>query len=157
MSEPILVLAPLRAGAADAARTAIAALDEPFARVPGTHLARLQVLRPPPRRFRGRTRHYLLLAADHDGPMEQWLAAAARELAPALAHCAFWPGAENPAEVVRWARARGVQAGFSVVGSPHASVEEVGEALVLRERVTALAAQTTVRDDAALQAAWRAW
>jgi hypothetical protein len=43
------------------------------------------------------------------------------------------------------------------VGSPHASVEEVGEALVLRERVTALAAQTTVRDDAALQAAWRAW
>ena len=96
MSAPILVLAPLREGEADAARAAIAALEEPFARVPGTHLARVQVLRPPPRRFRGRTRHYMLLAADHDGPVEPWLAAAARELAPALAHCAFWPGAEDP-------------------------------------------------------------
>jgi hypothetical protein len=157
VSEPILVLAPLRDGEADAARAAIAALHEPFARVAGTHLARLQVLRPPPRRFRGRTRHYLLLAADHDGPVEPWLAAAGRELAPALAHCAFWPGPDDPAEIVRWARARELRAGFSVVGSPHASVEEVGEALALRERVAALAAQTTVRGDAALQAAWRAW
>ena len=101
MSAPILVLAPLRDGEADATRAALAALHEPFARVPGTHLARVQVLRPPPRRFRGRTRHYLLLAADHDGPVEPWLAAAARELAPALAHCAFWPGADDPAEIVR--------------------------------------------------------
>ena len=157
MSAPILVLAPLRDGEADAARAAIAALDEPFARVPGTHLARVQVLRPPPRRFRGRTRHYLLLAADHDGLVEPWLAAAGRELAPVLVHCAFWPGADDPAEVVRWARAREVQAGFSVVGSPHASVEEIGAALALRERVAALAAQTTVLDNAALQATWRAW
>jgi len=157
VSAPILVLAPLRDGEADAARAAIAALDEPFARVPGTHLARVQVLRPPPRRFRGRTRHYLLLAADHDGLVEPWLAAAGRELAPALVHCAFWPGADDPAEVVRWARAREVHAGFSVVGSPHASVEEVGAALALRERLAALAAQTTVLDNAALQATWRAW
>ena len=157
MSAPILVLAPLRDGEADSARAAIDALDEPFARVPGTHLARLQVLRPPPRRFRGRTRHYVLLAADHDGPVEPWLADAARELEPVLTHCAFWPGADDPAEVVRWALAREVHAGFSVVGSPHATVEEVGHALRLRERVAALAAQTTVLDDAALQAAWRAW
>jgi hypothetical protein len=157
LSSAILVLAPLRDGEAKAARAAIAALDEPFARVPGTHLARVQVLRPPPRRFRGRTRHYLLLAADHDGPAEPWLAAAGRELAPVLAHCAFWPGADNPAEVVRWARAREVHAGFSVVGSPHASDEVVGDAPALRERIAALAAQTTVLDDAALQAAWRAW
>jgi hypothetical protein len=157
MSAPILVLAPLRVGEADGARAAIAALDEPFARVPGTHLARLQVLRPPPRRFRGRTCHYVLLAADHDGPVEPWLAAAARELDSVLGHCAFWPGADDPAEVVRWARARELHAGFSVVGAPHASVEEVGRALALRERVAALAARTTVLDDAALQAAWRAW
>jgi len=157
VSAPILVLAPLRDGEADGARAAIAALDEPFARVPGTHLARVQVLRPPPRRFRGRTRHYLLLAADHDGLVEPWLAAAGRELAPVLVHCAFWPGADNPAEVVRWARAREVHAGFSVVGSPHASAAEVGAALALRQRVAALAAQTTVLDNAALQATWRAW
>ena len=157
MSAPILVLAPLRDGEADSARAAIDALDEPFACVPATHLARLQVLRPPARRFRGRTRHYVLLAADHDGPVEPWLAAAAHELESVLTHCAFWPGADDPAEVVRWALAREVHAGFSVVGSPHATVEEVGDALRLRERVAALAAQTTVLDDAALQAAWRAW
>ncbi len=157
MSAPILVLAPLRDGEADGARAAIAALDEPFACVPGTHLARLQVLRPPPQRFRGRTRHYVLLAADHDGAAEPWLAAAARELDSVLAHCAFWPGAADPAEVVRWARARELHAGFSVVGAPHASVEQVGEALALRERLAALAAQAAILDDAALQAAWRAW
>jgi hypothetical protein len=157
VSAPILVLAPLRDGEAEGARACIAALDQPFARVPGTHLARVQVLRPPPRRFRGRTRHYLLLAADHDGPVEPWLAAAARELDSVLTHCAFWPGAGDPAEVVRWARARELHAGFSVVGAPHASVDEVGEALALRERVAALAARATVLDDAELQAAWRAW
>jgi hypothetical protein len=156
VSTPILVLAPLRDGEAAAAIAAIASLDQPFARVPGTHLARLQVLRPPPRRFRGRTRHYLLLATAHDGPVEPWLAAAARELAPALAHCAFFPGADDPAAVVRWARARELRAGFSVVGSPKATVKEVCEALKLRERVAALAARTPVLDDAALQAAWRA-
>jgi hypothetical protein len=157
LSAPILVLAPLREGEAESARAAIAALGEPFADVPGTHLARVQVLRPPPRRFRGRTRHYVLLAADHDGLVEPWLAAAARELDPVLAHCAFWPGPDDPAEVVRWARARELHAGFSVVGAPHASVDEVGRALALRERVAALAALTTGLDDAALRAAWRAW
>jgi hypothetical protein len=156
MSAPIVVLAPLRAGEADAARAAIAALDQPFARVPGTHLARVQVLHPPPRRFRGRTHHYLLLAADHDGPPEPWLAAAARELEPALAHCAFWPGAHDPAEVVRWARARELRVGFSVVGSPHATVQEVGEALALRARLSAFAARTAGLDDRALHAAWEA-
>ena len=80
MSSAFILLAPLRGGEAEAARAAIRALDAPFARVPGTHLARVQVLRPPPRRFRGRTRHYVLLAADHDGPVEPWLAAAAREI-----------------------------------------------------------------------------
>ena len=156
LSAPIVLLAPLRAGEADAARVAIAALDEPFARVPGTHLARLQVLRPPPRRFRGRTKHYLLLAADHDGPLEPWLAAAARELDSVLAHCAFWPGAADVAEVIRWARAREVSVGFSVVGSPHATVEEVREALALREELGRFAAETAGLDDAALHAAWLA-
>jgi hypothetical protein len=154
LSSPIVVLAPLRAGEEDAARAAIAALDEPFARVPGTHLARLQVLRPPPRRFRGRTRHYLLLAADHDGPVEPWLVAAARELESVLAHCAFWPSAADAVAVVRWARAREVRVGFSVVGSPRATVEQVGKALALRERLARFAAETSGLDDAALHAAW---
>ena len=146
MSAAFILLAPLRGGEADAARAAIGALDEPFARVPGTHLARVQVLE-------GR---HLLLAADHDGPLEAWLKAAARELDAVLAHCAFWPGADNLAEVVTWARDRSLPAGFSVVGSPHATVEDVGEALALRERLARFAAETEGLDDAALHAAWRA-
>jgi hypothetical protein len=141
LSAPIVVLAPLRGGEADAARAAIAALDRPFAHVPGTHLARVQVLRPPARRFRGQPRDYLLLAADHDGPVEQWLAAVARELDAVLSHCAFWPGCSDAAEVVRWARARELRVGFSIVGAPDATVEEVSEALKLRERLGRLAAR----------------
>jgi hypothetical protein len=98
----------------------------------------------------------LLLAADHDGPLEPWLLATARELDTVLAHCAFWPGADNAPEVVRWARERSLPAGFSVVGSPHATVEQVGEALALRERLARFAAETEGLDDAALHAAWRA-
>jgi hypothetical protein len=156
VSSAVLVLAPVLAGRADAARAAIDRLREPFARVPGTHMARVQVLKPPARRFRGRTGHYVLLAADHDGPPEPWLAAAGRELEPVLAHCAFWPGAGDAAAVVRWARARELRVGFSVVGSPQASVDDVLEALQLREHVLDVAARAADLDDAALQAAWAA-
>jgi hypothetical protein len=149
-----ILMAPLRGGEEDNARAAIAALDEPFARVPGTHLARLQVLRPPPRRFRGRTRYYLLLAADHDGPVDTWLAAAARELDAVLAHCAFWPGAGDVDEVVRWAKARQLHSGFWIVGAPDATVEEVGEALALRARLTRFAAETEGLTDDELRARW---
>jgi hypothetical protein len=146
VSSAFILVAPLRGGEADAAREAIRTLDQPFARVPGTHLARVQVLED----------RRLLVAADHDGPLEPWLAAAARELDSVLAHCAFWPGADNPAEVVSWARERSLPAGFSVVGSPHATVEQVGEALALRERLARFAAETEGLDDAALHAAWKA-
>jgi hypothetical protein len=146
VSAAFILLAPLRGGEADAARAAIGALDQPFGRVPGTHLARVQVLED----------RHLLLAADYDAPLEPWLQAAARELDAVLAHCAFWPGADNPAELMSWARDRSLPAGFSVVGSPHATVEEVGEALALRERLARFAADTEGLDDAALHAAWRA-
>ena len=154
LSAAFILLAPLRGGEDGAARAAIRALDQPFARVPGTHLARLQVLRPPPRRFRGRTRYYLLLAADHDGPLEPWLAGVAQALEPVLAHCAFWPGAANRDEVVRWARDRELRAGFSIVGAPDATVEEVGEALELRARLTRFAADTAGLSDDELHARW---
>jgi hypothetical protein len=156
VSAAVLVLAPVLAGRADAARAAIRGLREPFARVPGTHMARVQVLKPPARRFRGRTGHYVLLAADHDGPPEPWLAAAGRALEPVLVECAFWPGAGDPAAVVRWARARELRVGFSVVGSPEASVDDVLDALRVREHVLDVAARAADLDDAALQAAWAA-
>src|SRR5437764_10727992 len=58
VSRPLILLAALRAGEDMAAKQAIAALDEPFAHIDGTHLARVQVLRPPARRWRGRPRPY---------------------------------------------------------------------------------------------------
>jgi len=140
-----ILLAPLRGGEADAARDAIAALGAPFEQVAGTHLARMQVLED----------RQLLVAADHDGDLEPWLLAAARVLAPVLAHCAFWPGLDNPAEVLDWARDRLLPAGFSVVGSPHATVAEVREALALRERLARFAAQSEGLDAQALFAASR--
>jgi hypothetical protein len=146
VSSAFILLAPLRGGEADAARAAIAALDEPFARVPGTHLARVQVL----------DGVELLVAADYDGEREPWLEAAARELEPVLAHCAAWPGTEERAQLLRWAGERELAAGFSVVGAPRATVEEIGAALALRERLARFAAETDGFDDEALHAAWRA-
>jgi hypothetical protein len=147
VSAALILLAQLRGGEAEAARAAIAALDEPFREVPGTHLARVQVLED----------RQLLLAADYDGPLEPWLVAAAGKLDPVLSHCAFWPGADKPAEVVEWARERSFPAGFSVVGAPYATVEEIGDALRLRERLARFAVESEGLDDDALHAAWKAW
>ena len=101
----LVVLARVRAGEADAARDAIAehwerAPASPFAAVSGTHLARLQVLKPPARRGMRGTRECVLLAADVDAPLAPWLerfrAAAAEPLDAVLGHCAFYPGASGP-------------------------------------------------------------
>jgi hypothetical protein len=139
VSRPLVLLAALRDGEEEAARDALRALGEPFARVPGTHLVRVQVLQPPARRWRGRPRPYLLLAAEHDGAAEPWLAAAARELDAVLAHCAFWPGAADPAEVARWACERTVDVGFSVVATG-ATVDQIGAALRRQAEVRAMIA-----------------
>jgi hypothetical protein len=147
VSAALIVLAELRRGEAEAARAAIDALDEPFRDVPGTHLARVQVLED----------RQLLLAADYDGALEPWLIAAAGQLDSVLSHCAFWPGADKPAEVVDWARERSFPAGFSVVGTPYATVEEIGEALRLRERLARFAVESQGLSDEALHAAWKAW
>jgi hypothetical protein len=156
VTEPLVILAPLREGHADAARAAIRALREPFADVPGTHLARLQILRPRARRFRGRPRAYVLLGAEHDGPRDEWLAAAAPGLEAVFAHCAFWPGAGDRAAVAQWASDHELRVGFSVVGAPDATVDEVRRALDLRARLAALALEAEGLGDAALQARWRA-
>jgi hypothetical protein len=47
--------------------------------------------------------------------------------------------------------------GFSVIGSPDATLAEVSAALALREEVGAFAERTQRMDPAALHAAWRAW
>ena len=163
--EALTLLAPLRVGAADAARAAVTALGagdgSPFADVPGTHLVRVQVVHPPARRFRGSPGDYLLLAADVDAPLRRWLREACLtipgELDAVLSTCAFWPGAARLALVERWVERHRLPVGFSVIGSPQAPVARVREALALRERLRTLAADAEGATAAAVYDAWRRW
>ena len=160
-----MLLARVRAGEAEAARAAIedhwCAGSSPFAAVPGTHLARLQVLRPPARRGRRGTREHVLLAADADAPLRAWLecfrVVAAAPLDAVLGHCAFYPGAGDAAAFGRWVQANRLEVGFSVIGSPDATRAEVSNALALREELGTFAERTQRMDAAALHDAWRAW
>jgi hypothetical protein len=163
-TEALVVLARIRAGEAEAARVAIRARwdtgESPFAAVAGTHLGRLQVLTPPARRGRRGTREHVLLAADADAPLEAWLERLRRTAADALdavlGHCAFYPGAAEPAAFERWVAANRVAVGFSVIGSD-AMLAEVSEALALREAIGDFAERTQRMGPAALHDAWRVW
>src|SRR6185295_15883070 len=141
-TDALVLLARVRAGEAGAARDAIAeywerAETSPFAGVPGTHLAR---------RGRRATRECVLLSADVDAPLAAWLerlrAAAAGPLDAVLGHCAFYPGASDPAAFRRWVAANRLDVGFSVIGSPDATLAEVGAALDLRASLGAFADRT---------------
>jgi hypothetical protein len=164
-TEALVLLARVRAGQAKAARAAIRrhwpADDSPFAAVEGTHVGRLQVLTPPARRRRRTPHEHVLLAADADAPIDAWIerlrAAAAGPLDAVLGRCAFYPGASEPAAFGRWVAANRLEVGFSVVGSPAATLAEVGAALDLRERLGAFAEATQGMEPSALHAAWRAW
>jgi hypothetical protein len=164
-TEALVLLARVRAGEADAARAAIkdhwSAGSSPFAAVPGTHLARLQVLRPPARRGRRGARDHVLLAADADAPLRAWIerfrVVAAAPLDAVLGHCAFYPGAADPAAFRRWVQANRLAVGFSVIGSPDATLADVSDALALRADLGAFAERTQRMDPAALRAAWREW
>jgi hypothetical protein len=162
----LIVLARVRSGEADVARAAIEehwehASPSPFAAARGTHLARLQVLRPPTRRGRRGARECVLLAADVDAPLAPWLerfrVSAAAPLDAVLGHCAFYPGVADPAAFGRWIAANRVPVGFSVIGSPDATLDEVGAALDVRASLGAFAERTQGMDPAALHAAWREW
>jgi hypothetical protein len=162
--EALTVVARVRAGEADAAREAIArwwgAGPSPFATVPGTHLARLQVLRPPRRRWPRGPADYVLLAADVDPPLGRWLTSLCAHAGPALdavlSHCARYPGASDPAVLARWIAANRLPVGFSVVAAPRRTVAETAEALALQQRLAAFAQRVQGLGPADLHAAWRA-
>jgi hypothetical protein len=165
-TDALVLLARIRDGEAGAARKAIAehwedAARSPFADTGGTHLARLQVLRPPPRRGRRGTRECVLLAADVDAPLAAWLerlrTVAADGLDAVLGHCAFYPGASDPAAFRRWVAANRVAVGFSVIGSPDATVAKVGAALDLRRGLAAFADRSQRLAPEELHAAWKEW
>lgn len=167
-TDALIVLARVRAGEGEAARAAIArhwsAGESPFGRVPGTRLGRLQILRAPARRAawrRGAPQEYALLAADVDAPGAPWVeglrTAAGAELDAVLGHCAFYPGSAEPAAFGRWIAANRLAAGFSVSGSPEATLHDVREALDLRDRLADFAQDTQRLGPADLHRRWRGW
>src|SRR5262245_11262 len=164
-TEALLLLARVRAGEAGDARGAIRAHwpkdASPFAAAGGTHLARLQVLTPPARSRRRAPREHVLLAADVDAPLDAWIerlrVAAAGPLDAVLGHCAFYPGAAEPAAFARWVAANRLSIGFSVIGSPGATLADVGAALDVRAEIGAFAEAGQPMTPAALHAAWKAW
>ena len=164
-TEALLVLARVRAGEAGDAREAIKAHwpkdASPFAAAGGTHLARLQVLTPPARSRRRTPAEHVLLAADVDAPLDAWVerlrTAAPGPLDAVLGHCAFYPGAAEPAAFARFIAANRLSIGFSVIGSAGASLAEVGAALDLRADIGAFAEAGQGMTPSELHAAWRAW
>src|SRR3954463_9303576 len=161
-TDAFVLLAPGRAREGDAAPAATAECWErpprsPFAAAGGTHLARLQVLKPPGRG----SRECVLLAADVDAPLAAWLermrAVAATALDAVLGHCAFYPGASDPAAFRRWVAANRLPVGFSVIGSPGAALADVGAALALRDELGAFAERTQRMSAAELHTTWREW
>jgi hypothetical protein len=162
VAEALAAVARVRAGEADATRAAIrrwwGAGPSPFAGVPGTHLARLQVLRPPRRRWGRAPADYVLLAADVDPPLGAWLTSLCTHAGPAvdavLSHCARYPGTVDPAVFARWIAANRLAVGFSVVADSRSTVAETEAALALHRRLGAFAQRVQGLGPGDLHAAW---
>lgn len=168
MSAPAIVLAAVESGRAEPLRAALRALPSgdasPFARITGTHLARWTVLegidRRPDRPGPGAAAQaHLLLSAQADTAPEDWLDAlvdgAPAEVETIWGHCAGFPGLGDRAALRRWIAERRLEAGFSVVPYPRATVAEIRAALALRERLGAFAARAWRLGAEELHGAWR--
>jgi hypothetical protein len=161
----LTVLTPVIEGRTPALREAIAALspgaESPFARVFGTHLARLTVvealddrhLNPDPG-----PGSFLLFATDFDGDaevhVERLRSALGEDADRVWGHCAGYPGHRRPRPFRAWMLAHRIPIGFSVAPYKHHGVEEVREALALRRRLVDFAVGAADLDSPALKSAW---
>jgi len=125
--------------------------DSPFARLGGTHFARLVVLDSLPVPA-------LLLGAEIDGDERRWVGRlserAGEELDLVFEHCDSYPGSADAGPLWRYFAARRCRAGFSVLSYGDAAVPEIVAALALRARLRRFA-EAAARDPAALRAQWR--
>jgi len=159
-------LIPVRPGHEKPLRALLGGLDagwrSPFADVPGTHLARLVVLRSFGSRAEPRRRlHPALLAfsAMVDGPVDAWLGKMCVNLGAegdrVWSHCAGWPGPEAAA-CARWLLSLRLRMHASVIGNPGAPVDEVLGALDRREVLRTLALRRGSVSPADLRSAYEA-
>ena len=161
----LVVLARVVDGRADAARAAIAALParrSPFARVQGTSLARLQVLRPPRRRLAARRpREHLLWAADLDGPLDGWLARACAVIGPSSTPCSATARSGRapqtpPASRAGW-RPTACGSGSRSSARPRRASRRSATRWPSASAWPRFVRETQGLDDVALRDAWRRW
>jgi Dyp-type peroxidase family len=137
--------------------------DSPFARIRGTHFARLVVvprLRDRRNNTLASTPFCLFFSAEFDaftdGYLEAMTALMPTEADATFRHCENYPGAADPPAFKRWFREHELKAGFSLRGNPGAPVRKVPASLALRERIIAFAADTQACDPATLKESWLA-
>jgi hypothetical protein len=164
-TDALTVLTPVVEGRVPALRQAIAAwpqgAESPFARVFGTHLARLTVvdalddrdLRPDPS-----AGSFLLFSTDFDGVaevhVERLRSGLGEDADRVWSHCAGYPGHLRARPFRKWMLEHRIPVGFSVAPYKHHGVEEVREALALRRRLVDFAVGAADLDSPALKSAW---
>jgi hypothetical protein len=159
----LTTMAPLIAGREDAAQAYVDALplgpDSPLARIEQLHLSRIQVFRElvyqgapqVPTELRS---SYLVFTSSFDGALDPYLDALAERVPEAdewWGHCVEYPGRADRAAFRAWIRARKVDTNLFASAYPKATVQDVREALALRDRVVAFAADAQGLDPAALR------
>jgi hypothetical protein len=125
----------------------------PFASLSGTHFVRLVVLPP----FGGLPA-LLFFAAEFDAVVGGFLEALCTVMPDQsdeiFGRCLRYPGTGAPPEFKRWMLAHRVRPGFTVIGNPGASADEVERCLLLRQHIIDFALETRDANAAELSARW---
>lgn len=161
-------LTPIVPGREADLRRALAALPtgdgSPFARVPGTHVARWVVLeyfgKGDPVLRRPLRPALLLFSAAFDGPVEPWLWGLRAGLGPTAeavwSHCSRWPGAAEGTSFAHWLLEHRLHINMPFVAHPEATVGEILHGLDCRERLINFAVRNQGRAPADLRRAFEA-
>jgi hypothetical protein len=166
--EGFAALLPLREGEEDQVRETLRALpagrSSPFARLRGTHFARLTVV---PALFDREDDAVsgvppcLFFSAEFDsftgGFLEALCTQVPEEAEAMFSRCVGYPGTGAPSAFASWMLGHRVPAGFSVHGNPGATAAEIESSLELRERVISFALETRGLEPAALRDRWEQW
>ena len=164
-TDALIVLAPIVDGQVDAVHEVVEDLPDgdgsPFARVFGTHVARLTVIDGLENRELKRdpeSDSYLLFSTDIDGDPEvhvERLRTGLGEQADAIwGRCAAYPGASRARAFRGWMLEHRVPAGFTVAPYRNTSVEDIREALDARRRLVEFELAAAGLGPAELKAAW---
>jgi hypothetical protein len=156
-AQALTLLAPIVPGREEGLRAALEALPDgaasPLAKLPGTHFARFVIVPEP------LPSKHLLFSACFDGKLGPWLAAlcvripkTADEL---LGACNGYPGCADTAVLASWVDVHRLRSAAFTGGYLHAPLDQVCEALALRERLRAFAPRAQHMAATDLQAAFR--